>query len=566
MKRVCSVLILVWALAGCAAVPTSGPVVHYEQQHRQLEGGVEIAAEPPAPGASPLLIVEGFLHSMATYQPGYNAARQYLTSKSAASWDPSTGVEIFGEGSPALSGSGNEVVLRSRLTGNVDSRGTYSARNADYEHSFGLVKEGGEWRISRPPTGILISQYLFRNAYTNASLYYLDQSFDTLIPDAVVVPRGLRELTPIAKLLVGTPSSWLAPVARSAVSADAGISVESVSVLTGGTISVELSDNAQSLDTQTRSRLAAQFTWTLTQFDQATGVRFTSQGNDLRIPEADRDGIVRESSLSRFNPVPDNISRQLYGLHEGRIAKITQESANLRAAQIDWAPASITGFAVDSQSLHAAVVAGDQLQTNALTGGTPQILLTRSGLVRPQYSRDSELWVAGGSGVSGGFAVWRDGVHVPVSAPGLDGRTVQAFRISADGTRIALIVSSMDHVRVAVMRVERDTNAITLSGWSTVEIGSGLVPRDIGWIEDSTLMISYDSGATAGVVTTDIAGALVTDQNLPSSRTGLQIAASLRDSEPEAMVCDSEGQCTRFVSSDRWVSLSGTVTLPVYPS
>ena len=56
-------------LAGCVTVPTSGPVEHHAPAEQQANPGVDIAPVPPAQGASPGLIVEGFLHAMATYQP-----------------------------------------------------------------------------------------------------------------------------------------------------------------------------------------------------------------------------------------------------------------------------------------------------------------------------------------------------------------------------------------------------------------------------------------------------------------------------------------------------------------
>ena len=66
-------------LAGCASVPTSGPVAHHTPQAASVDGGVRVDPLPPSEGASQLLIVEGFLHAMSTYQPGYAVARQYLT-------------------------------------------------------------------------------------------------------------------------------------------------------------------------------------------------------------------------------------------------------------------------------------------------------------------------------------------------------------------------------------------------------------------------------------------------------------------------------------------------------
>lgn len=63
-------------LTGCASVPTTGPVAHHTPQAVSVDGGVRVDPLPPSEGASPLLIVEGFLHAMSTYQPDYAVARQ----------------------------------------------------------------------------------------------------------------------------------------------------------------------------------------------------------------------------------------------------------------------------------------------------------------------------------------------------------------------------------------------------------------------------------------------------------------------------------------------------------
>ena len=55
---------LLLMLAGCATVPTSGPVEHHTPQAAGVNSGVHVDPLPPANGASQLLVVEGFLHAM----------------------------------------------------------------------------------------------------------------------------------------------------------------------------------------------------------------------------------------------------------------------------------------------------------------------------------------------------------------------------------------------------------------------------------------------------------------------------------------------------------------------
>lgn len=97
--------------------------------------------------------MEGFLHAMATYQPGYSVARQFLTPEASGEWNPDTGVEVYSGGyPPQVSDSG--VVLTAPLIGTVDTRGSFTPATTQYHHDFGLVRDAeGQWRISRPPRG-----------------------------------------------------------------------------------------------------------------------------------------------------------------------------------------------------------------------------------------------------------------------------------------------------------------------------------------------------------------------------------------------------------------------------
>lgn len=566
MRRLALCFAFVLGLAGCATVPTSGPIVRHDQQYEQSEGGVEIAPEPPAPGASPLLIVEGFLHATATYQQGYSAARQYLTAAAARTWTPEHGAQVYEDGSPMLTGA-NEVVLRTRVVGQVDERGTYTQRNDSLSHTFGLVLESGQWRISSPPNGILISEYLFRNAYTTASLYYLDGTSEVLVPDTVVVPRGSRDRTPLVRELLSGPSAWLAPVARSAVSVESGVQVSGVSTQAGGVDLVHLSSEAAALDAATRTRLAAQITWTLQQFDQATGVRLFAGDNELAVAEADREGVLRTTALARFGPVSDVVSRQLFGVSDGALVRVSEGTDEAQTTPVGWPTRNITSLAVDAGSLHAAtVVGGTQLWVGALSSAAPQKLRTGSGLIRPQYSRVGELWSFGDGSAAGGLVVWRDGKQVRVTAPELTDRHVAAFRISPDGARLALILGKGDAAEVALLRIQHVVGGIRVEGLTILDIGKGRSPQDLGWLGAAQLAVSYDNNGASGVVSTDVSGAVVTDQSLPSTQGGAVIATSARATDPDFVVCDTAGRCSRLVADRSWALMGGKIRQLTYPS
>jgi len=172
-------LALLAPVAGCATLPISGPVVSEPRRSQAADPeGAAINADPPPAGASPSLIIDGFLHAMATYQPGYPAARQYLTKAAKTSWEPASGALVYADGT-APKVTADRVTMEVPLVGSLGSDGAFVApSDRVWTHDFGLVKEDGEWRISNPSPGLLISRYLFSSGFVRHDVFFLDSRGD----------------------------------------------------------------------------------------------------------------------------------------------------------------------------------------------------------------------------------------------------------------------------------------------------------------------------------------------------------------------------------------------------
>jgi hypothetical protein len=215
MKRrtALSLLLVLGVPAGCATLPTTGSVVSEPRRSQASDlGGAAIDPDPPTAGASPSLIIDGFLHAMATYQPGYPLARQYLTTAAKTTWKPEAGVIVYADGTePTV--TADKVTMEVPLVGTVGSDGAFDAAgDGMWSHDFGLSKENGEWRISNPQSGILISRYLFASGFVRHDVFFLDSSRSTLVPDARYVARGNRTPSTVMRMLLSGPSVWLGPV------------------------------------------------------------------------------------------------------------------------------------------------------------------------------------------------------------------------------------------------------------------------------------------------------------------------------------------------------------------
>ncbi|EFT16622.1 hypothetical protein HMPREF9622_00164 [Cutibacterium modestum HL037PA3] len=64
------------------------------------------------------------------------------------------------------------------------------------------MQESGQWRISGPPEGLLISQYTF--SWSSILIFFLTEAADHLVPDVIHPPSVAN---PDAALRAGSPGS-----------------------------------------------------------------------------------------------------------------------------------------------------------------------------------------------------------------------------------------------------------------------------------------------------------------------------------------------------------------------
>lgn len=564
MKRrtALGLLLAIGIPAGCATLPTTGPVVSEPRRSQASDlGGAAIDPDPPAAGASPSLIIDGFLHAMATYQPGYPLARQYLTSAAKTSWKPEAGVLVYADGTePTV--TADKVSMEVPLVGTVGADGAFDAAgDGMWSHDFGLAKENGEWRISAPPTGILISRYLFASGFVRHDVFFLDSTRTTLVPDARYVARGNRTPNTVLRMLLSGPSGWLAPSVVSAAPKAAAIVGN---VTDSGEITVPFSEvPANPAD---RSLMCAQIAALLRQLpDVTTGFRLTAQGAAVDITEQRADGSIPFSMADRYDPLPA-LTSQLFALGDGHLVRAPDTfggTAKVVSGDFGTQTWEATAVAVGTDGVGAALLVGTQIIRGTVDGQGTKSVLARQGLVRPQFSRDGGLWTMTTSG-----EVWRiDADHaVQVKAPGLEGRSVVAFRISPDGQRIAVVTTSNGTREVGLLRIERGTT-LAVTGWRSVPLLLDSTPivgaLDVGWSSATSLSVLAGVGRPADVVEVDIDGVVLHDDGRSDTWSATSLAVTARGSRKA--VGDSTGAVWLYQDSFRWNRLAGKLTAPSYP-
>ena len=319
-------------LSGCVQIPTAGPIERVPGQAEACQNCINVEVAPPATGAGPRDIIEGYLRATSNYQPNYSTARQFLTDMAAESWRPEEGVSVY-SGSPV--GDDNGARLVGRLVGKLAVDRTYTAKDEEKTWEFGLKRENGEWRIDNPPKGLMVGEYYFSQFYSGYSVYFVGSNNASLVPERIYLP-ALGNPSNIASALMTAlldgPSKWLEPAAGSIIPAGASPSVASVTI-TNGIAEVPLTDAVLTLSDSQRSVMASQIVYTLRQVSGVKGVLITVNSQKLRVREADSTSLVipLDAFSREIDPVPF-VTDQLWAVKDGEVQLVTtrDESPDLQ--------------------------------------------------------------------------------------------------------------------------------------------------------------------------------------------------------------------------------------------
>ncbi|MFV0451220.1 MAG: LpqB family beta-propeller domain-containing protein [Propioniciclava sp.] len=563
LARLWTALICLAVVAGCASVPTTGPVEQVSAEPGRINPGVEIAPAPPAEDASRADVVEGFLHAMASWQPDYRVARTYLTPAADTDWDPASGVRIFAEGN-AVAVTQTGAHLSAPLVGALDSAGTYRQSTGTLDHDFGLVEdESGQWRISRPPPGIIISEYLFSSAFDQVEVYFTAAGGDWLVPDTRYFPRGGVALADAVSAVVHQEAGWLSPGVDLSFRLEGPVST---TVDADGVATVALAGGGEDLPEEARVALTSRLVWTLRQFSHVTGVRvgweeepwWTIPGYGQTVPL---------SAFAEVNPADPSTSRQLYGIVSGRLARLVEGSGGVETI------ASADGI----EGADYAAVRPDALQAAAVTEGRTRLVegpmaqpgsttvATAIAFRRPQYSRQGELWVVDDRGQLTLVAPGED--PQPVEVDLLGDRKIVAFRLSPDGARAALIVEEPGgSTEVGVAVVARSGGTARLEGLHTLSVSDSAVSHrsviDLGWRTPGGLLVLVSDGVSDTVISLPQDGSVLTPIGPIADARLVELAVA---PGVPAWLRTADGQLVRYVADFRWSTQEASVASIFYP-
>ena len=495
MKRSLSTVALVCltalGLTSCASIPNSGPVEPGLADLRQVDSRPESDPAGPQAGATQEEIMRGFLLAAERSTDNYAIAREFLASGYAMQWDPYAGVLVKEGRSESLRPDGDDAgMLPLSAVATVDSTGRLLpvGPGESTELRFEFVNEGGEWRISSAPTGIILDQAVFENLWRSRQIYFLGPG-GRLVPETRWFLDRTAVSTDVVNTLLGGPSDRLSQSVYTGFPPGVRLTTSVVPV-TDGRARVEVSGDG--LDSEkTQHDMLLQLTRSLTSSSGVTQVELIVNGTpvpDLEEPDPTPTGGL---SATRAAVIIDGEFGVLGA--QGAVETLQGMSAEIAALK----PNAVV-LSRSTQIAAARTSAGVHL----LAGGSVALNDARDDLLEPSIDDDDWTWTYSTDAPAVVRVAAVTGEQYELAAPWLSGLDVVALRVAPGGSLIGALVDDGDRSYVLVGGVVRDNDGVPVRLTPGAEIEAWLAGGaiDFDWI-DPTRFVALSKQNNAGKVT-----------------------------------------------------------------
>ncbi|MFD4586659.1 LpqB family beta-propeller domain-containing protein [Streptomyces sp. NPDC058434] len=587
-----------FVLAGCASMPDSGDV----EQVKATQGPdsqVRVYAVPPRDGARPQEIVDGFLEAMTSDDPSYATARKYLTKRWTKKWRPESLTTVLTEAPQSAAPAGREegdeltYALSGELIATVDRHEYKSVVPTQYGGALRLVRQntpdgkGKEWRIDAAPEGLVLGESDFLRNHLSVNKYYWASGQNSVVADPVYIRQRQDPVTrmdPVAQTISALfegPAHWLMPVVDSPFPAGAGLKkgITSLTPDDQGELKVPLNDKASNVGGAVCKRMATQMLLTLRELAAPRVEQVQLQradGSPLCVLTADQADAY---ALERLSPSPNvyfvdsdhrmavvgtkpkNIDKTLvrgpFGDGQVKIGTVAVARSLHRAAAVSQ----------DGKSLYAASIVSDEpLAAPLVRSGAPR---ATDRLSAPSWDRN-DLWVADRDPANPRLLRFAGGKGPAqeVMVDGLDGARIESLRVSADGVRMALLLSKDGKSTLEIGRVERRTDSAGATTVSVVELRAA-APRlesvtALSWAGPSRLVVvGKETGGVQQVRYIQTDGSLTPAGGLPGLNKVSAVAAT--EDEEQLLVAISDDGLVRLMPNANWQTMVEKGASPVYP-
>lgn len=558
-RVIIGVIILMMMVCGCARVPTSGSIEYVPN----TESGrnfpqIDVAALPPVKDGDPELILEGFLSALESPARNYEVARQYLTAEASTAWDPDNQAIIYSDASQAtIISKDGTALLRANQMGRLDEAGRYtSIAQKPFSHDFKMQRIEGQWRISNPGEGIMLSAQRFKRSFKPVTLFYISLDSQSVVPEQIFMPTSSLQPDNVVRKLLAGPDNWLADGVQNLFPADATTSGTWVGE--DATAHVSFSVEVEKLPARERGLIAAQLLWTLRELDGVAAIQLKAGGHVLSVPGAGADGRVRPENLGVLAPERQNGKPELYGVQGGKIVTLTTRSGVV--GQLD------SGFDVENLAIGKIAISGNQLGVVTedarqvwvvARNAKPQKVFEAEKINSLQYAAGHFWWSAQ---VDGDPVICRLGDDLSVQTTRVDGLSasaIVAFKISPDVTRVAIVAQESDHQIYGLARLQFG-DGLYVGNWRPQILNEGpnqiTSIRDVAWSSVSSLMIlaATPTAPHFAVFSTDLDAAITTSFGPFGDYDPIRLISYPNSPLYASAVLTSSGRAMRFEEQYRW--------------
>lgn len=483
------VAFLVAALAGCATLPTSGPVL--VGGPITIEGGPDIEYLPtgPAEGASPREILDGFIAAGAAPQNNYRIARSFLTDAAALMWNPARETVIRGVYAKVTTVSSTELSYSTFVEARVDENGVFqpaSAKKAT-EWRYSFVRENGEWRLHNAPDLTLVTEVAFESAYDDYTVYFYNHDRSAFIPDVRIFARQADPVTAVARAVIAGPSEFL-PNANTAFPEGASLAVAPVEVEAGKAI-VDVSDVVAQASVSDQEDMLSQLGVSLSELTDVSTTAMSINGTPLAI-----------SAIPGLESNPRVDDRPLV-VYDGQMGYVTATEFTAVVGVGERIPElQPTSVSFDADLGAAAV--GTRVGVY-LVGERTERVSDLPSLVDPQIDGTQSVWWVSPESPNR-ISLFAGGRSFTVNGPWSPSATVVGLEVSREDARVAIAVNERGSGRLFVGAIEVDDNGrpTDVTGFRSLSVVFDRI-LDIAWADATHVaLIGTDNSVVHAEVAT----------------------------------------------------------------
>lgn len=543
------VALLAASLAACGGIPISGSVQAGNPFTDEPTGDFIFNPLGPAKNADQRAILDGFIAAFTGPQADYQVARQFLSSDFKKEWDPRQSV-LIRTGSPTVS-TVNSTTMEYTFTttAQLDEFGAYSASGpASQTLQFQFVKDGGQWRISHAPPGIVLPVSTFLTIFSKHALYFYDLSLKYLVPDERWFPGGTTATRIVTALLAGPPV-WLKGAVVSQFPDGTQLTPGTTVTIASTIAQVDLTAEAAGADSRQRQLMQLQLSESLASVPGIASVEISVADSLLAIRPLGSDSPEAQRSVDSR---PVVLSGKAFGyLSGGDVSALPQLSDKI----LGLSPLAVS-MGVNASA--AAVLTAQGVYV-ARTGDSPARKLDdRPGLIAPAIDDFGYIWSVPATKPDAITAFDFNGsAHaVTVSLPA--NSRIVSIEVAQDNSRIAILLQAPGGPRLIVAAIVRDAS----HGYIPTSIGVPVMDAHLD--SDSAIDATWIDQVTIGALTSSGGVSLVTALEIGGQRT------SLGQPAPSVSISGGNGRTgvrvlgtDAFVQSPRGSSWQSTSTTKV---